>query len=101
MVVEHFVLDADTPRRFLCFGPAAHGKLASPLGLMSGVAVGQGNELYLMAQCREFGSQASCLEVAVVGMRAKSDHTHGLVLCVRQQRPERQQGQGAENSLSR
>src|SRR5260370_15349889 len=100
MVVEHIVLDANTPRGFLCFGTAAHGKLTSALGLMSCVAVGQRDELYLVAQRGEFCSQASCLEVAVVGMRAKSDHTHGVVLCVRRQRREHQQGQGAENLVS-
>jgi hypothetical protein len=95
MVVEHFVFDSYTPPGFLRFGAAAHGKLASALGLMSGVAIGQRNELYLVAQSREFSSNASRAMVAIVGMRAKSDDTHGLVLCRGRQRPERQHRCGA------
>ena len=54
---------------------ATAGKIASALGLVARVAVGHRHELHFVSEFREVGRRAGRAEVAIVGMRAKDDHT--------------------------
>ena len=73
VVVEHFVVDAQPAARFLGLGPPARGENASAFGLMTRVAVGDGDELDLVAGRGVLGREAARLDVAVVGVRAECD----------------------------
>jgi hypothetical protein len=44
--------------------------------LVAGIAVGHRNKLHLKTQGGIFGRQTSGAQVAVVGVRAKSNHPH-------------------------
>ena len=74
VVVERFVFrDAEPPRRLLRPPRRRRGERAAAFGLVAGVAVGDGDELDLVAQRGPLGGGAAGLLVAVVGMGAEGD----------------------------
>ena len=77
VVIQHFVSDAQAAPGFLRFGAAALGQFAASHALVAGVAIGDGNKFHGGAQCAEPCRSARGADVAIVGMRAKSDDAQG------------------------
>src|SRR6185295_3449431 len=55
------------------FGPPPRGERAASLGLVSSVAIGDGDEPYPVPECGVLGGDAARSLVAVIGMGAKRD----------------------------
>src|SRR5437588_2108152 len=73
VVIEHFVFDADASPGFLRLSAATLGKFFSA------------HRLHLVAEHGILGGDATCAEVAIVGMRTEGDDAHRLVLCTPQE----------------
>ena len=80
MVVEHHVLDADAAAGLLRLGAPPHGELAAALLVVTGIAVGDGDEPHLVAERRPFGRRAAGADVTVVGVRTERDDAERLIL---------------------
>src|SRR5258708_37611691 len=80
VMVEHIVLDSQAPSGSLGFETPSLGQCAAALGLVAGVAIGDGDELDQVSQLGELSGSARRTDVAVVGMSAESDDMDLVVL---------------------
>ncbi len=71
MVVEHFIGNTDSPTGFHGFSMAALGQHAPAFALVAGIAVGDGNELHVVAHPSKKGGGTSRAAVAIVRVSAE------------------------------
>src|ERR1700722_7067754 len=76
-MIEHLIGRADNGAGGLRFGATAPHQGRAVLRLMAGAAVGDADQLDLIAEAPPLGRRAAGLEVGVVGMGAEDENAGG------------------------
>jgi hypothetical protein len=80
MIIEYFILDVDPAPGFQGFSAPAFRENAAVLLVMPDIAIRNRNELDFVSGRHILRRQPASLEVTIVWMRAKSNHSKARVV---------------------
>jgi hypothetical protein len=80
MIIEYFILDTDSAPGFQGFGAPAFRENATALLMVPDIAIRNRNELDFVSGRHILCRQSASLEVTIVWMRAKSNHSKARVV---------------------